>query len=443
MKRWKKWLAVWLTAVLLTGAAPFATAVEENLALGCAVTASSYDEDHIPEHAVDGDTATRWASKSVDDSWIAIDLGESCRVSSVTLVWEAAYAEGYKLQVSSDGAQWTDAYETDQGHGGTETVPLTAMTRYLRMKGIARTEVGGVKYGYSLYEIRVAGVRPKADKSDLTAALDEEVREELYTPDSLAVYHAAAQAARAVEENIDATPEEVAAALGELLDARAGLTYRELGELIGRFGGKTVTASHSALDIGSLRADAPIDLYGRDLTQVYLLFTVSLTNPSGRPDKEIFNTGMIRLQDGHGGEFVFNVYSMAFGFHAGDNVLYFPLVDVAKGYGRPEKDAFDWRDWQTFRMYLDSMGGEEGPFTMTISDIAVWDVSASSVLPGDVDESGEVTAADALMALQAATGKIALADARTAAADVDGVPGVSAADALMILQAATGKIVLE
>ncbi|MGI6264271.1 MAG: glycoside hydrolase family 3 C-terminal domain-containing protein [Acutalibacteraceae bacterium] len=68
---------------------------------------------------------------------------------------------------------------------------------------------------------------------------------------------------------------------------------------------------------------------------------------------------------------------------------------------------------------------------------------AAAGLAGDVDGSGEVTAADALMALQAATGKITLTADELARADVDGKQGVSAADALMILQAATGKIVLE
>ncbi|MGI6264335.1 MAG: glycoside hydrolase family 2 TIM barrel-domain containing protein, partial [Acutalibacteraceae bacterium] len=60
--------------------------------------------------------------------------------------------------------------------------------------------------------------------------------------------------------------------------------------------------------------------------------------------------------------------------------------------------------------------------------------------PGDVDESGAVTAADALMALQAATGKITLTTIQKMAADVDGQNGVTAADALAILQFATGKI---
>ncbi|MGI6265106.1 MAG: family 43 glycosylhydrolase [Acutalibacteraceae bacterium] len=59
---------------------------------------------------------------------------------------------------------------------------------------------------------------------------------------------------------------------------------------------------------------------------------------------------------------------------------------------------------------------------------------------GDVDLQAGVTAADALLALQAATGKIALSPDQTARADVDGVTGVTAADALLILQYATGKI---
>lgn len=61
-------------------------------------------------------------------------------------------------------------------------------------------------------------------------------------------------------------------------------------------------------------------------------------------------------------------------------------------------------------------------------------------IPGDVDGKDGVTATDALMALQAATGKITLTDTQQKAADVDGETGVTASDALMILQYATQKI---
>ena len=61
---------------------------------------------------------------------------------------------------------------------------------------------------------------------------------------------------------------------------------------------------------------------------------------------------------------------------------------------------------------------------------------------GDVDGNGQVTAADALMVLQAATQKITLDAVEQAAADVNDETGINAADALMVLQAATQKIVL-
>ncbi len=61
-------------------------------------------------------------------------------------------------------------------------------------------------------------------------------------------------------------------------------------------------------------------------------------------------------------------------------------------------------------------------------------------LMGDVDGSGEVAPADALMALQASTGKVALTEAQTLAADVDRSKTVTPNDALMILQYATKKI---
>lgn len=59
---------------------------------------------------------------------------------------------------------------------------------------------------------------------------------------------------------------------------------------------------------------------------------------------------------------------------------------------------------------------------------------------GDTSLNGEVTAEDALMALQAATNKITLTAAQETVADVDKKAGVSANDALLILQYATQKI---
>ena len=65
---------------------------------------------------------------------------------------------------------------------------------------------------------------------------------------------------------------------------------------------------------------------------------------------------------------------------------------------------------------------------------------ADAVAKGDVNGNGTVEPADALMALQAATGKITLTPEQETAADVDGQNGVTANDALLILQYATQKI---
>lgn len=82
-------------------------------------------------------------------------------------------------------------------------------------------------------------------------------------------------------------------------------------------------------------------------------------------------------------------------------------------------------------------GGKEIPEPYVITR----DVQYTGMyLPGDVDENGAVEAADALLALQGATGKITLTDRKTEIADVDGVIGIQANDALMILQYATQKI---
>lgn len=59
-------------------------------------------------------------------------------------------------------------------------------------------------------------------------------------------------------------------------------------------------------------------------------------------------------------------------------------------------------------------------------------------LPGDVDGSGKIEAADARLALRASVGLETLTEEQTLAADVDGAFGLSASDARLILRAAVG-----
>ncbi|WP_329367798.1 discoidin domain-containing protein [Streptomyces sp. NBC_00669] len=95
--------SMWTLSVL-DSAAP-----GSDLALHKAATASSSDNDNdLPANAVDGDATTRWSSGYSDDQWIQVDLGASTAFDQVVVTWETAYALTFTVQVSDDGAGWTD-----------------------------------------------------------------------------------------------------------------------------------------------------------------------------------------------------------------------------------------------------------------------------------------------------------------------------------------------
>ena len=141
---------------------------QANLALGKTATASSNEDNHTPEMAVDGIPDSRWASRQEngDNAWVYVDLGNVYDIGTVVLDWESAYAKAYKLQVSNNAANWTDIYSTTDGRGGKEEIKVSCRGRYVRMQGSERVEVLGVKYGYSLYEISI--FPPGYDPSDYT-----------------------------------------------------------------------------------------------------------------------------------------------------------------------------------------------------------------------------------------------------------------------------------
>lgn len=117
------------------------------------VTASSYEGGNAPAAALDGRTATRWSSQFSDPQWIQVDLGGLATITGVTLNWEAAYATGYRIEVSTDAAVWSTVYSTTAGPGGVENLAVTGTGRYIRLYGTARA----TGYGYSLWEFDVHG----------------------------------------------------------------------------------------------------------------------------------------------------------------------------------------------------------------------------------------------------------------------------------------------
>ena len=147
-------LALIASVFALVAAAP-GYAADSLLSQGRPATSSSNEDSTlVPANAFDGNASTRWASvEAHDPEWIRVDLGQTATISRAKLTWEAAYGKSYKIQTSSDGSTWADAYSTTTGDGATDDLTLTGAGRYVRLYGTAR----GTAYGYSLYGMEVYG----------------------------------------------------------------------------------------------------------------------------------------------------------------------------------------------------------------------------------------------------------------------------------------------
>jgi hypothetical protein len=134
------------------GAGPASAAAKPPTSTKITVTASSTDgAEHGAENAIDKDESTRWSSNYTDQEWICLDLGKVKTIAGVDLLWETAYAKEYKIQVSTDGTSWADAFVQTDCQGDHEVVVFKNKleTRYIKMLGVKRAN----HYGYSLWEI--------------------------------------------------------------------------------------------------------------------------------------------------------------------------------------------------------------------------------------------------------------------------------------------------
>ena len=114
-------------------------------------TSSALENNGMPATlTLDGNTATRWASKQEDGAWIEFDFGARTQVGAMTLQWENAYGKEYALQTSDDGQAWSPLRYVTNGKGGTEEfLNLGVNARFIRLQGVARA----TQYGYSLLEV--------------------------------------------------------------------------------------------------------------------------------------------------------------------------------------------------------------------------------------------------------------------------------------------------
>ncbi len=145
------------------------TYVGGNIALGKTAVASSDTADS--NKVTDGNVTSRWqAASTALTEWIYINLGDgnAANITNVKLVWEAAYAKSYDIQVCPatcddvaatpvDNWAWVTAYSqpttTLTGFPNYQFVTLTTPTvgQFIRMKPTSLA----LNFGASLYEFEV------------------------------------------------------------------------------------------------------------------------------------------------------------------------------------------------------------------------------------------------------------------------------------------------
>ncbi|MGN0335063.1 MAG: beta-N-acetylglucosaminidase domain-containing protein [Lachnospiraceae bacterium] len=139
-----------------------------NIALGKTVTVSG-TSDGNKDYVVDGNTATKWDSnfiksgqQDIGDAWVAVDLGKSSEIHQIIVrYFNKIYPTSWKVQVSDDGAEWTDVTDelTKENNGPThpvETVDFeTAVTcRYVRLYfNTLNTAAAGNGVGVTEFEV--------------------------------------------------------------------------------------------------------------------------------------------------------------------------------------------------------------------------------------------------------------------------------------------------
>ena len=101
-----------------------------------AVSASSALPGHDAVLLLDGDAATSWKSEAVPEAqWVQIDFRRNHEYGGLVLDWDPEdYATAFTVDISIDGARWTNAYTTTTGHGGRSYIYMPdAESRYIRL----------------------------------------------------------------------------------------------------------------------------------------------------------------------------------------------------------------------------------------------------------------------------------------------------------------------
>ncbi|MGN0335062.1 MAG: discoidin domain-containing protein [Lachnospiraceae bacterium] len=163
----------------------------ENLALGKTATANASEVSYLgADKAVDGDTTSResrWSSSGNAPHWVSVDLGSVETVQSVRLFWETRKVTGYRIQVSEDGQEWTDAKVINARPAALEDIIVLdepVQARHVRLyidSFTAEDPDGGVTWNtVSIYEMEIySGIFTPPVKEEITVDTPQKGDEKL------------------------------------------------------------------------------------------------------------------------------------------------------------------------------------------------------------------------------------------------------------------------
>ncbi|GAB3433442.1 beta-N-acetylglucosaminidase domain-containing protein [Phycicoccus ginsengisoli] len=106
-----------------------------------------------PKFVNDDDQGTRWASGYSDSEWVQVKLAEPTVVRAVTVSWESACANAYRIETSTDGTTWRTLKSVDDSTCALDVFTFGAgdPVQYVRVQGVQRKTT----WGYSIYELGV------------------------------------------------------------------------------------------------------------------------------------------------------------------------------------------------------------------------------------------------------------------------------------------------
>jgi len=298
-----------VVAASLVAVSPAAAADPDLAPFGeISASASQDDVDGLfpAENAIDGDDATRWASGNGPDTEepftasLTSDLGSVATVTSVGILWEAAYAKAYDVQVATadpeNEASWTTAKSETASDGGSDEIifDTAVQARYVRISMLQRVgfdwEPGVLHYyGYSVFTLSVHGtletpsVAFVKSKYTVDAGDDAEIPVRLTgSSDTEQTVHVATGGGTAVAgDDYTAVDETVTFAAGET-EAMVTVPTVSRGGL----------APVSTFDLTITEPSAGVTLGSRDSTTITLRPTGDLPNAGGVTVIEDFEGGV-------------------------------------------------------------------------------------------------------------------------------------------------------